>query len=73
MKKTLLIVGGLVLAAGAAYAGGLGDTIVEMAPPAPVEPMADSNDGSLPGWVIPLAIVGLLIGLAVSGDDEGDN
>ena len=69
MKRTLLIAGGILLAAGAAYAGGLGDSIVELAPPAPAEPMAQDNSGSIPGWVIPLAILGIMIGLASSTDD----
>lgn len=73
MKKTLLIAGGVLLAAGAAYAGGLGDTIVEMAPPAPVEPMVEDNSGSIPGWVIPLAILGIVVGLAASGTDDDDD
>ena len=73
MKRTLLIAGGLLLAAGAAYAGGLGDTIVEMAPPAPAEPMMDDAGSSIPGWVIPLAIVGLMIGLASTDDDDDGN
>ena len=71
MKKTLLIVGGILLAAGAAYAGGLSDQIVEMTPPAPA-PMADES-GSLPGWVIPVAIIGLLIGIASMGSDDTQN
>ena len=71
MKRTLFIAGGILLAAGAAYAGGLADTIVEMTPPAPAEPMADSS-GSLPSWVIPVVILGLMIGLATTGgDDDG--
>ena len=71
MKRTLLIAGGILLAAGAAYAGGLSDTIVEMAPPAPVDPVADAG-GSVPGWVIPVVIIGLLIGLASSTtEDDG--
>ena len=70
MKKTFLIAGGALLAAGAAYAGGLGDSIVEMVPAAPVEPMAEDNGSSIPGWVIPVAILALMVGLAASGSEE---
>ena len=69
MKKTFLIAGGVLLAAGAAYAGGLGNTIVEIVPS---EPMAEESGSSVPGWVIPVAILALMVGLASSSSDDDD-
>lgn len=72
MKRFLIVFGTLVAAAAAAHAGGLSDVVVEMAPPAPVEEVAPAS-GSIPGWVIPLAIIGLMVGLAASGSDDDDD
>lgn len=69
MTKFWIILGTLVVAGASAYAGGLADAIVETVP-TDVEPMA--ADSSLPGWVIPAAIVALLIGVAVLGDDDNE-
>ena len=54
------------LAATSALAGGLADEVVE----APIIEVAPEPTSSLPGWVIPLAIVGLVIAIASSSDDE---
>jgi uncharacterized membrane protein len=71
MKLFLTIFGGLMLAAVSVYAGGLSDTLVETAPGV-MEP--DETKGSLPGWVIPVAVVALLAGVAVlAGDDDDDD
>lgn len=60
--------------AGAAYAGGLSDAITETVPMAPMDDAVASEGGSLPSWVIPAAIVAILIGVAVSsGDDDDDS
>ena len=70
MKKFWIILGALIVAGVSAYAGGLADAITETAPVmvAPAEP-----EPSLPGWVIPAAIIGILIGVAVLGGDDDDS
>lgn len=67
MKKFAVALSALVLASGTAYAGGLAEAIEET-PPVVVEPMEPTP--SLPGWVIPAAIIALLIGVAVASDDD---
>ena len=69
MKKFWVILGALIVAGISAYAGGLADAITETAP-VMAEPM--EADPSLPGWVIPAAIIGILIGVAVLGNDDDD-
>lgn len=70
MKLFLTIFGGLTVAAVSVYAGGLSDALVETAP---VIMAPDEESGSLPGWVIPVAVVALLAGAAVlAGDDDED-
>lgn len=72
MKRFLIVFGALAAAAAAAHAGGLSDAIVEMTPPAPADDMVAPAEGSLPGWVIPVALLALMVGVAVSGgEDEG--
>ncbi len=70
MKLFLTILGCASVAAVSAYAGGLADAVVETTPQvmSPNEP-----SGSVPGWVVPVAIAALLVGAAVlSNDDDGD-
>ncbi|PJI91615.1 hypothetical protein BC777_0447 [Yoonia maricola] len=69
MKKFWVILGALVVAGVSAYAGGLADAITETVPviAEPVE-----ADSSVPGWVIPAAIIAVLIGVAVLADDDDD-
>ena len=70
MKKFWVILGALMVAGISAYAGGLADAITETAP-VMAEPM--EADPSLPGWVIPAAIIGVLIGVAVLANDDDDS
>ena len=49
-------------------AGGLADAVIEDE----IIVLEETQSGSLPGWVIPLAIVGLVIAVASSGDDDDD-
>jgi hypothetical protein len=73
LKTTKLFVASLaaLVSTGAAVqAGGLSDQIMEapvVEDPVEVAPAA----GSIPGWVIPLAILGVIVGVASSSD--GDN
>jgi hypothetical protein len=72
-KMLKMIIGaiGTTFAGAAAWAGGLSDAIVETVPDE-VMPMAAEGSGT--GWIIPAIIVGLLIAVAVSGDDgDGDD
>lgn len=71
MKLFLTIFGLVAVAAVSAYAGGLADAIVESAP---VQIVPDEPDGSVPSWVVPVAIIALLAGAAVlAGDDDDDS
>lgn len=70
IKAAVAATTAVVLSGTTALAGGLSDAIVEtpvvVEDPVEVEPAG----GSLPGWVIPAAIVALLIGIASSGSDD---
>jgi len=71
MNRFWVILGALVVVGVSAYAGGLADAINETAPMM-VEPA--EAESSVPGWLIPAAIIGVLIGVAVlSGDDDDNN
>jgi len=47
-------------------AGGLADAVMEDE----IIVLEETQRSSLPGWVIPLAIVGIVIAVASSGDDD---
>lgn len=66
MKAFLLSVTVAAITATSALAGGLADEVVQ----APIIEVAPEPTGSLPGWVIPLAIVGLVIAVASSSDGD---
>ena len=69
MKLFLAFLGILMIAAVSTVAGGLADAVVETVP---VVISPDESEGSLPGWVVPAAIVAALIGVAVlSNDGDG--
>ncbi|WP_342070775.1 hypothetical protein [Yoonia algicola] len=68
MNKFWIVLGALLVAGVSAYAGGLADAITETVPMA--EPMA--AESSVPGWVIPAAIIAVLIGVAVAANDDDD-
>lgn len=73
MKLTKLLLTGagfLCVAAVAAYAGGLADAVVEAEP---VIMTPDEPDGSLPGWVLPVALIALLVGAAALASDDDDD
>ena len=70
MKKFWVVLGALIVAGVSAYAGGLADAITETVP-VMAEPM--EAEPSLPAWVIPAAIIGILIGVAVLADDDDDS
>lgn len=67
MNKFWIVLGALVVAGVSAYAGGLANAITETTPMM-VEPA--EAESSVPGWVIPAAIIGVLIGVAVLSDDD---
>ncbi|WP_411890178.1 hypothetical protein [Yoonia sp. SDW83-1] len=68
MKLLLAGSGILIIAAVSAYAGGLADAVVETQP---IVMSPDEPSGSVPSWVIPVAIIAVLAGVAVlSGDDD---
>ncbi|MFG5383228.1 hypothetical protein [Yoonia sp. R2-816] len=68
MKLLLAGSGILMIAAVSAYAGGLADAVVETQP---IVMSPDEPSGSVPSWVIPVAIIAVLAGVAVlSGDDD---
>ncbi|KQI73159.1 hypothetical protein AN191_04545 [Loktanella sp. 5RATIMAR09] len=69
MNKFWIILGALLVAGVSAYAGGLADAITETAPMA--EPAATAP--SVPSWVIPAAIVAVLIGVVVASNDDDDD
>lgn len=75
IKATLTAATAIALSGTAATAGGLADEIVEapvvVEDPVEVAPAA----GSIPGWVIPVAVVALFVGLASrdSGDSGGES
>ena len=66
MKNLLISAAIATVTATSALAGGLANEVVE----APIIEVAPEPTSSLPGWVIPLAIVGLVIAIASSDDDE---
>ena len=66
MKSLLLAATIATFAAGSALAGGLADEFME----APVIEVAPEPTGTLPGWVIPLAIIGIVIAVASSDSEE---
>ena len=68
MNKFWIVLGALLVAGVSAYAGGLADAITETVPMA--EPMA--AESSVPSWVIPAAIVLVLVGVAVASSDDDD-
>ncbi len=70
MKKFWVILGALIVAGVSAYAGGLADAITETVP-VMAEPMEAKP--SLPSWVIPAAVIALLIGVAVAASDDDDD
>ncbi len=66
MKKTLLTVAALTVAASAAFAGGLDEPEIEMAP---VEIIEDTTAGSSAGGlIVPLIIVALIAAAVASSD-----
>ena len=68
MTKFWVVLSALLVAGVAAYAGGLSDAITETVPEMTAPVAAES---SVPTWVIPVAVLALLAGLALSsGDDE---
>jgi len=69
MNKFWIVLGALIVAGVSAYAGGLANAITETAPMI-VEPA--EAESSLPGWVIPAAIIGVLIGVAVWSEDDDE-
>jgi hypothetical protein len=73
MKKYILGAAALVGSAAAAVAGGLADAMIEQDPTIVMSDTIESA-GSVPGWVIPVVILGV-VALAVaanSGDDDDD-
>ena len=50
------------------HAGGLADAVMEDE----IIVIEETERASLPEWVIPLAIVGIVIAVASSGDDDGN-
>ncbi|MGJ8588764.1 MAG: hypothetical protein ACSHXW_11470 [Yoonia sp.] len=69
MNKFWIVLGALLVAGVSAYAGGLADAITETVPMA--EPMA--AESSVPSWLIPAAIVLVLVGVAVASSDDDDD
>lgn len=69
MNKFWIVLGALLVAGVAAYAGGLADVITETVPMA--EPVA--QESRLPGWLVPAAIAIVLIGVAVSANNDPDD
>ena len=68
MNKFWIVLGALLVAGVSAYAGGLADAITETVPMA--EPMA--AESSVPSWLIPAAIVLVLVGVAVAANDDDE-
>ncbi len=64
MKKLALATALISAMAAPAFAGGFGDAIQE---PGPIV-VVPGPSSSLPGWVIPAAIVAALIAVAASSD-----
>lgn len=73
LKAAAASVTAIALSGTAASAGGLADQIIEapvvVEDPVDVDPVA----GSLPGWVIPAAIVAVLVGVAVSSNNKSSD
>ena len=67
LTKTLIAAALATTVAGSAIAGGFSNTVVEP-PVVVVEPTAPA--GSLPGWVIPVVILGALAAVALSDSDS---
>ncbi len=72
LKTMMAAATALSAAATSAHSGGLSDAIVESEPEPIV--MDDASRSGVPGWVVPVVVLGLL-GAAVassSGDDNDD-
>ena len=75
LKRTKIAIASIatILTTGTAVqAGGMAEQIMEapvVADPVEVAPAT----GSVPGWVIPVAILAVLIGVASSSDSDGEN
>ncbi|MEJ8563200.1 hypothetical protein QTO30_19615 [Yoonia sp. GPGPB17] len=72
IKTGVSAIAALALTGTAVSAGGLADEIVE-APVAVEDPVAAAPASSVPGWVIPVAILALVIGVVASSDDDDDD
>jgi hypothetical protein len=70
LTKTLTAAALASLVAGSAIAGGFSAPIVETTPIVVDPPMAETSSW---GIVLPLAALGLLVALAVSSDDGGED
>ncbi|PJI92580.1 hypothetical protein BC777_1435 [Yoonia maricola] len=72
IKAGIAAISALVLTGTAASAGGLADEIVE-APVVVEDPVEAAPASSVPGWVIPVAILALVIGVVASSDNDDDD
>ncbi|MEL7180508.1 MAG: hypothetical protein AAFN63_11815 [Pseudomonadota bacterium] len=72
IKAVVTAATAIVFSGTAASAGGLADEIVE-APVAVADPVEAAPASSIPGWVIPVAILALIVGVVASSDDDDDD
>ena len=72
MLKLITSVALAAAIASPAFAGGFSNEIVEQ-PVVTVQPAPAPARGSLPGWVIPAAVLAALVAVAVNNDDNNDD
>lgn len=70
--KSFALAAALAAAAGQAVAGGFAPVVVEPAPVAPVTVVEPEAPRSTFGILLPLALLGGLIALAVAAEDDDD-
>ena len=71
--KSLAIAAALTAAGTQAFAGGFAPVVVDAAPVAPVEVVEPAAPRSTFGILLPLALLGGLVALAVASDDESED
>ncbi len=70
MKKFAIVLGTLLIAGIAAYAGDLADSVTQAVP----QSLSPTGNGEeIPGWVVPVVIFTLLAGVAVLSQDDNDD
>lgn len=71
IKTAIAAAVAIVVSGTTASAGGLADQIME-APVVVEDPVEVAPASSVPGWLIPVALLAVVIGIAAIGEDEAE-